>query len=62
MGKQLESIYDRAKKMGGLVAQMRLAMLTLTPLQKARAVPDSPEYVQKFENALAKIQKELGKK
>ncbi len=58
MGAQLTRFYDEAKKMGGLKAQMRLAMLTKMPSAKAQSQPDSPENVKAFRDALAEISKE----
>ena len=61
MGEKLLREYEKAKKLGGLVAQMRLAMLTNMPSAKAATEPDSPENIAKFEAAMNKLAKELKK-
>ncbi len=59
MGEKLTKYYEEAKKLGGIKAQMRLAVLTLTPLSIAKSEPDSPENIEKFEKAMEEIRKEL---
>ena len=58
MGEQLLKEYEKAKKLGGLVAQMRLAMLTNMPGPKAAEAPDSPENLAKFATAMEKLERE----
>jgi hypothetical protein len=58
MGVQLVSFYQQAKSIGGLKAQMRLAVLTALPSSKASSVPDSPDLLKKFENAMKQIKSE----
>lgn len=48
MGAKLVAYYQLAKETGGLPMQMRLAMKTLMPTEKATAAPDSPENLEKF--------------
>ena len=55
MGSKLENIYAAIKTVGGIRAQMRLAMITGLPSQMARTAPDSPELISKFERAYAEI-------
>jgi hypothetical protein len=59
MGAVLVSFYEKAKELGGLKAQMRLAMLTLTPGVKAGDVPDAPDLIKKFEESFKEIEKEF---
>ncbi|MGQ9455688.1 MAG: hypothetical protein ACUVRS_03995 [Armatimonadota bacterium] len=42
MAERLMKFYELIKAEGGLAAQMRLAMMTSIPSQKAAEVPDSP--------------------
>ena len=55
MGAKLTAYYQLAKENGGLPIQMRLAMKTLMPAEKAAAAPDSPENVEKFYQAAREI-------
>jgi hypothetical protein len=59
MGQTLAEFYKQAEKLGGLKAQMRMAIITLLPSAKAAAVPDSPDLIAKFERALTEIRKEF---
>ena len=59
MGKQLTDYYEKAKQMGGLKAQMRLAILTNIPSSKAQLEADSPDNLKKFETAIAELKKEF---
>lgn len=59
MGQQLLKKFEQAKEFGGLKAQMRLAILTKIPSQKAANEPDSPENLAKFEAAMNEIIKEF---
>lgn len=59
MGLKLKSIFDEAKKIGDVKAQMRLTMITKMTAIKAAEEPDSPENVKLFENALNEIKKEF---
>ncbi|MCP4547867.1 MAG: hypothetical protein GY835_15500 [bacterium] len=58
MGAQLVSYYVQAKEAGGLKGKMRMAMITNIPSTKAENEPDSPENIQKFEDALTQIKLE----
>lgn len=61
MGKYLLDVYDEAKKIGGLSAQIRLAILTKIPSTKAAALPDSLENMSKFQSAMEIVKKEFSK-
>lgn len=60
MGQKLLKYYEEADKLGSLKAKMRLAVLTSISTIKATDAPDSPENIQKFEEALREIRKEFG--
>lgn len=51
--------YDDARKLGGLKAQMRLAILTNIPGPKAQQLLDSTENISIFERAMNEIKKEF---
>jgi hypothetical protein len=55
MGVRLTKAYDLAKAHGGLPAQMRLAIKTLIPSEKAKTEPDSDVNINKFKEALKEI-------
>jgi hypothetical protein len=55
MGEVLEAYFEKVKAKGGLVAQVKLAMITKMSLQKAKQAPDSPDNIALFEEALSKI-------
>ena len=59
MAQQLVAYYDKAKQVGGLKAQMRLAMISKLPSSKAANEPDSPENIKIFEQAMTEIRKEF---
>ncbi len=59
MGKELYSKYNEAKELGGLQAQIRLAVLTMLPGIMALEAPDSPENIDKFEEAMLVVRKEF---
>lgn len=59
MGVKLMHFFDEAKQLGGLKAQMRLAVLTNTPSPKAQTCSDSPDLIEKFTKALDEIRKEF---
>jgi len=58
MGQKLLEMYTEAKKLGGLNAQIRLAVLTKTPSAKASELPDSPENLEIFRKAFETVRKE----
>ena len=55
MGAKLEKAYQIAKDKAGAQGRMRLAILTKVPSNKAGSEPDSPDNIQKFEQALKEI-------
>ena len=59
MGEKLIEHFNSAYKIGGLFAQMRLAMITKTPSTTAAVLPDTPENISKFKDALTKLAKEM---
>lgn len=59
MGDKLVEIYERAFRIGGAKAKMRMAMMTATPSVAAQHAPDTPENIAKFEVALREIEKEF---
>jgi hypothetical protein len=58
MGKRLLQIYDEAKKIGGLSAQIKLAILTKMPSSEAENSPDSIENIGLFQKCMEKIRME----
>jgi hypothetical protein len=61
MGKRLVEMYDEAKKVGGLMAQIRLAVLTKMPSNKALEVPDSAENITFFLESMKIVKQEFNK-
>ena len=61
MGQRLLQEYEKAKDLGGMKAQMRLAILTRMPATKAAEEPDSSENINKFTLAMREIMKEFKK-
>lgn len=59
MGKQLLEMYEEAKTIGGFPAQLKLAMLTMISSKKAEILPDSPENIDKFKDALKNLSEEF---
>ncbi len=59
MGQILKKEYDAAYKLGGLKAQMRLAVITKMPISKAKKAEDSAENLKFFTNAMQKIKQEF---
>jgi len=55
MGVQLVAYFDKAKDKGGLQAQIKLAMMTKASAAKATEMPDSPENIKLFEEAMGKL-------
>jgi hypothetical protein len=55
MGQKLLQLYDFVGKQGGLPAQMRVAMKTLLPSNKAAAAADTPEMIAKFRAAIREV-------
>ena len=59
MAEQLVSFFEKAKKMGGMKAQMRLSLITKKSIVKAKAEEDTPENIKKFEDAITELKKEF---
>lgn len=59
MGIKLIKEYEKAKQLGGLKAQMRLAILTKISGPKAATLPDSTENLSCFEMAMREILKDF---
>ena len=59
MGAKLAEYYEKANGIGGMKAKMRLAIMTKIPSAKAVSEAETPELLQKFENALQEIKKEF---
>jgi hypothetical protein len=59
MGIKLIKEYEKAKQLGGLKAQMRLAILTKISGPKAAILPDSTENLSCFEMAMREILKDF---
>ena len=55
MAEKLIAYFEEAKKKGGIQGMIRLAMKTSTSSEQASSMPDSPENIQKFENAIKEI-------
>jgi hypothetical protein len=56
LGQKLSDFYKLAKDIGGVKAQLKLAILTKIPEKKAVDLPDSPELIKKFEQSYKKIE------
>jgi hypothetical protein len=56
MAAKLTEFYAQATKLYGVMGRMQLAMLTKISSEKAGTVPDSPENIKLFEQAMAQLQ------
>lgn len=59
MGTKLLTYYDKAREMGSIKAQMRLAILTKIPSPRAKDALDSAENIKIFEEAIKELAKEF---
>ena len=59
MGEKLLEFYKKADELGAMKARMRLAVLTLISSKKAGVVPDSPENLEKFKQAIKELEQEF---
>jgi hypothetical protein len=59
MGERLAYFYDRANQLGGLMARVRLAILTDLPSTQAQVVPDDPDTLRRFDEAFARLSQEF---
>jgi hypothetical protein len=62
LGEKLNQYYQKANKLGGLKAKMRMSILTKIPYVRAASSPDTAENIAKFEKALVELEKEFGTK
>jgi len=61
MGARLIEFYEKTGKEFGFEGRMKLALLTAIPSTRANAEADSPENIQKFEQAFSQLRQTLGK-
>lgn len=59
MGAQLVSYYGKAKEVGGTLGKVEFVKLVAMATSQAEAVPDSPELIKKFEDALEDVRKKF---
>lgn len=59
MGIKIEEYFKRAYEMGGLKAKMRLAIITKTPSNRAKNIPDETEVLKRFEKGIKEIKNEF---
>jgi hypothetical protein len=59
MGAQLLEYYEKVGKEFGSEGRMKLALLTMVTSMSASGEKDSPENIQKFENAIAQITRDV---
>jgi transcriptional regulator with GAF, ATPase, and Fis domain len=62
MGDKLLAFFDKADKIGGLPAKIRLAALAKCPSIKAKSMEDSPENIQKMQQSFDSMSQEFSKK
>ena len=55
MGEKLVKYYDLAADRGGMMARMRLAVMTSISSAKAPTAPDSTENIEAFRKAIKEI-------
>jgi hypothetical protein len=58
VGEQLLREYEEAKRLGGMKAQVRLAILTRMSAPRAKDAPDSAENLAIFREAMLKLARE----
>ena len=58
MGQELSLYFDRAEKLGGLKAKMRLIILTGVVSKKAEKLEDNLINTENFKNAFKELEKE----
>lgn len=59
MGAKLSHYYEEAKAIGGLKGRMRLAVITKVSSDRCGELPDSPENIKLFEDAIQELKKEF---
>ena len=55
MAEKLLTYFDKAKAKAGLQGKIKLAMITKISSQQAADLPDSPDNIALFENALSQL-------
>src|SRR5262245_33091912 len=55
MGKRIQSYFEEADRMGGLVARMRLASLAQITSTEAATIEDRPELIERMQKAIATL-------
>ncbi len=58
MGQELINIFEKAEKYGKMDGRIKLATITTISSDKASRLPDTPELINKFLNALKQVEKE----
>jgi GAF domain-containing protein len=59
MGKRLQSFFDEADRIGGLVARMRLASMSQVTSTEAQTVDDYPDVVDRVKKALDSLKEQF---
>jgi hypothetical protein len=60
MGQKLAAYFVKAKEFGGAKAKIAFIKQVSLAASQAEALPDTPEMIAKFEDALRKVRMELG--
>jgi hypothetical protein len=55
MGDKLIQYFTQARAKGGIMAQVKLAMITRMSSAQAKEAPDSVENIKKFEDAMSQL-------
>lgn len=61
MGQKLAAYYEKAKEIGGAEAKMAFVKLVAMAASQAEAAPDSPQLIEKFEEALKQVKRQYRK-
>jgi hypothetical protein len=59
MGKRLQSYFDEAERLGGLVARMRLASMSQVTSTEAGSIEDRPDLVERVKKSLDVIKEQF---
>lgn len=60
MGQKLVAYYEKAKEIGGAKAKVEFVKLVALAASQAESMPDSPEMIDKFDQALREVKKKFG--
>lgn len=60
MGAVVQRFFEEADQLAGIVGKMRLASMTRVTSTQAATIEDSPELLSRFEDALAKLRRDIG--